>query len=106
MRVKRNNYQLASPSPSGAYRGEHEAYLDRHGDTSGFVGHRTAPECPRSQWTVSAPHGKQPYSFRPVEIGQRPGSPGVQRPKRRSVRIPNPAYGPDDPRKTLVRKVS
>jgi len=30
----------------------------------------------------------------------------VQRPKRRSVRIPNPAYGPDDPRKTLVRKVS
>lgn len=31
---------------------------------------------------------------------------GVQRPQRRSVRIPDPAYGPDDRRKTVVRKVS
>ncbi|MDQ6796480.1 MAG: hypothetical protein M3011_00405 [Actinomycetota bacterium] len=30
----------------------------------------------------------------------------VDRPKRRSVRIPNPSYGPDDRRRTLVRKVS
>jgi hypothetical protein len=30
----------------------------------------------------------------------------IDRPKRRSVRVPNPAYGPDDRRRTLVRKVS
>lgn len=30
----------------------------------------------------------------------------VTRPKRRSVRVPNPAYGPSDGRRTLVRKVS
>ncbi len=30
----------------------------------------------------------------------------VDRPRRRSVRIPNASYGPDDGRRTLVRKVS
>lgn len=30
----------------------------------------------------------------------------IERPRRRSVRVPNPAYGPEDRRKTLVRKVS
>lgn len=28
----------------------------------------------------------------------------VSRPRRRSVRVPNPGYGPDDRRRTLVRK--
>ena len=30
----------------------------------------------------------------------------VERPKRRSLRVPNPAYGPEDRRRTLVRKDS